>query len=81
MTDPTPTTGDIVLYTNLGSVNDDGEMIYPPTQQAMLVTAVDWDGVYGTVFYKGGGFFPMGPVPYSEKFERGHWSFKKTDHA
>jgi hypothetical protein len=70
-----PSVGRIVHYTNLGSVNDAGEMIYPPTQQAMLVTAVESDGVHGIVFYKGGGMFPMGPVPFSETYERGTWSW------
>jgi hypothetical protein len=63
------------MYTNLGSVNDAGEMIYPPTQQAMLITAVDDEGVHGNVYYKGGGYFPMSAVPYSETYERGHWSW------
>ncbi len=70
-----PSPGRIVMYTNLGSVNDAGEMIYPPTQQAMLVTAVDDEGVHGNVYYKGGGYFPMEGVPYSETYERGHWSW------
>jgi hypothetical protein len=70
-----PRVGMMVVYTNLGSVNDRGEMIYPPTQQAMLITAVDAEGVHGNVYYKGGGVFPMTAVPYSDHLERGTWSW------
>jgi len=74
-----PTIGDIVHYTNLGSVNDDGEMIYPPTQQAAIVTWVDQTSqeLDLLVLYRGGGQFPMAAVPYSYEYKRGHWSWKK----
>lgn len=72
-----PKIGDIVQYTNLGSVDDDGNMIYPPTQQAMLITAVDESGVHGNVYYKGGGVFPMESVPFAESYTRGCWSWPK----
>lgn len=73
-----PTIGDIVHYTNLGSVNDDGETIYPPTQQAALITWVDTgNAVDLLVFYRGGGQFPMSAVPYSHDYKRGHWTPKK----
>lgn len=76
MGDPVPQVGDIVHYTNLGSVNDAGEMIYPPTQQAAIVTGTKggWD-VSLLVFYEGGGMFPMSDVPYSKEYQRGHWSW------
>ena len=73
-----PTVGRIVHYTNLGSVNDDGEMIYPPTQQAAIITGTDSEyrsKVSLTVFYEGGGMFPMSGVPFSEEYKRGHWSW------
>jgi hypothetical protein len=71
-----PTIGRIVHYTNLGSVNDDGEMIYPPTQQAALITWVDADAsVDLLVFYRGGGQFPMSAVPFADEYKRGHWSW------
>jgi hypothetical protein len=73
-----PTVGRIVHYTNLGSVDDNGNMIYPPTQQAAIVTGVDkfgTDRVSLLVFYEGGGMFPMSEVPYSETYERGRWSW------
>jgi len=77
MSEQIPSVGRIVQYTNLGSVDSDGNMIYPPTQQAALITAVDEDGVSLLVFYKGGGMFPMTNVPFSEAYERGHWSLPK----
>ena len=76
-----PTVGRIVHYTNLG--DKDGR--YPPEQQAAIIT-----GVYpneGTekiapplafadihIFYRTGQF-DMQKVPYSETYERGHWSW------
>lgn len=76
MGEPEPQIGDIVHYTNLGSVNDAGEMIYPPTQQAALVTAVPGLRVANLlVFYDGGGMFPMKEVPFSKEYQRGHWTW------
>lgn len=76
----TPSVGRIVHYTNLGSVDDDGNMIYPPTQQAAIITEVnETDGICdGTValhvFYTTGQF-DMPSVPFSETYKRGHWSW------
>lgn len=76
-----PTVGRIVHYTNLG--DKDGR--YPPEQQAAIVT-----GIYPRpnqeqlaspdmrvdlhVFYRTGDFF-MEAVPFSETYERGHWTW------
>lgn len=76
-----PTVGRIVHYTNLG--DKDGR--YPPEQQAAIVT-----GVYPRagqeaqvspdmrvdlhIFYRSGDFL-MEAVPFSEAYERGHWSW------
>lgn len=81
-----PTLGRIVHYTNLG--DKDGR--FPPEQQAALVTGVYPDpnpnnepGTGATtgemhvdlhIFYKTGQF-DMKAVPYSETYERGHWSW------
>lgn len=71
-----PSIGRIVHYTNLGSVSADDRMVYPPTQQAFLITWVNDDGtVDGTAFYRGGGVFPMSNVPFSEDRKRGTWSW------
>ncbi len=70
-----PSIGRVVHYTNLGSVNDNGEMIYPPTQQAALIVWTDGEAVDLLVFYRGGGQFPMSDVPYSDAYKRGHWSW------
>ena len=67
-----PTVGRIVHYTNLG--DKDGR--YPPEQQAAIIT-----GVYQNpnvvdihIFYRTGQF-DMKEVPFSETYERGHWSW------
>lgn len=77
-----PTVGRIVHYTNLG--DKDGR--YPPEQQAAIITGVypaHPEGTAGTVgelhvdlhiFYRTGQF-DMKAVPYSEGYERGHWSW------
>jgi len=77
-----PTVGRIVHYTNLG--DKDGR--YPPEQQAAIVTGVypeHAEGTTGThgpmhadlhIFYKTGEFNMTG-VPFSENYERGHWSW------
>lgn len=77
-----PTVGRIVHYTNLG--DKDGR--YPPEQQAAIVTGVYPelpDGVGSEVgpmhvdlhiFYRTGQF-DMKAVPFSETYERGHWSW------
>lgn len=77
-----PTLGRIVHYTNLG--DKDGR--YPPEQQAALVTGCYSDAPEGCasttgamhadlhIFYKTGQF-DMKAVPYSETYERGHWSW------
>jgi hypothetical protein len=80
-----PSIGRIVHYTNLG--DKDGR--YPPEQQAAIITGVyprshgdarnaDPDGISGEVdlhiFYRTGQF-DMQRVPYSEAYERGHWTW------
>lgn len=74
-----PTIGRIVHYTSLG--DKDGK--YPAEQQAAIVT-----GIYKTpgpenetgmhvdlqIFYRTGQFREL-QVPYSEIYERGHWSW------
>jgi len=66
-----PTVGRIVHYTNLG--DKDGR--YPPEQQAAIVTVVkDEKTVSLHIFYKTGQF-DMQDVPFSENYERGHWSW------
>lgn len=66
-----PTIGRIVLYTNLG----DKEDRYPPEQQAAIVTGVNDDGTVALhIFYKTGQF-DMPSVPFSEDYQRGHWSW------
>lgn len=79
-----PTVGRTVHYTNLG--DKDGR--YPPEQQAAIVTGVyPRDGMQPAVegevvdmfadlhiFYRTGQF-DMKRVPYSENYERGHWSW------
>ena len=66
-----PGLGRIVFYTNLG--DRDGR--YPPEQQAAMVTGVNDDGTVSlTIFYKTG-IFMMPTVPFSEDYERGHWSW------
>lgn len=81
-----PTIGRIVHYTNLG----DADGRYPPEQQAAIVTGIypashpdregPQEGDIGErhvdlhIFYKTGQF-DMRAVPYSEKYERGHWSW------
>ena len=81
-----PTVGRIVHYTNLG--DKDGR--YPPEQQAAIITGVyppahpDREGpqpgdlgemhVDLHIFYRTGQF-DMKAVPYSESYERGHWSW------
>jgi hypothetical protein len=81
-----PTVGRIVHYTNLG--DKDGR--YPPEQQAAIVTGVypaigeaqkqmrpDDVGEMHVdlhIFYRTGQF-DMKAVPFSETYERGHWSW------
>jgi len=78
-----PTVGRIVHYTNLG--DKDGR--YPPEQQAAIITKVVQHpaAVEGTkqenccavslhIFYPTGQF-DMQNVPYSEEYQRGHWSW------
>jgi hypothetical protein len=66
-----PSVGRIVHYTNLG--DKDGK--YPPEQQAAMITGVNDDGTVALkIFYKTG-IFDMPSVPYSETYERGHWSW------
>jgi hypothetical protein len=66
-----PTIGRIVHYTNLG--DKDGK--YPPEIQAAVITGVNTDETVSLkIFYKTG-IFDMPAVPYSEKSERGHWSW------
>jgi hypothetical protein len=81
-----PTIGRIVHYTNLG--DKDGK--YPPEQQAAIVTGTypevppDREGPHDSqigpmhvdlhIFYKTGQF-DMKSVPFSENYERGHWSW------
>lgn len=73
----TPTVGRIVHYTNLG--DKDGK--YPPEQQAAVVTGVNADGTVALkVFYKTG-LFDIQSVPYSETYERGHWSWPPRSEA
>lgn len=79
-----PRVGDIVHYTNLG----DKEGKYPAEQQAAIVTGVKKrDGsnpmrnipsdyiVDLHIFYRSGEFYML-DVPFSEKYERGHWSWR-----
>jgi hypothetical protein len=76
MGEPLPIVGDIVHYTNLGSVDDNGTMIYPPTQQAAIVTGTKGGWAASLlVFYEGGGMFPMSDVNFSKEYLRGHWSW------
>ena len=74
-----PSIGRIVHYVNLG--DKDGK--YPPESQAAIITGVvshetDTGGgapfVSLTIFYRTG-IFTMDRVPWSEKPERGHWSW------
>lgn len=79
-----PSVGRIVHYTNLG--DKDGR--YPAEQHAAIVTGVyppaptsEGSGSsHGDmhadlhIFYKTGQFDMMG-VPFSESYERGHWSW------
>lgn len=66
-----PTVGRIVHYTNLG--DKDGK--YPPEQQAALITGLNQDGTVSLkVFYRTG-IFDMPSAPFSETYERGHWSW------
>lgn len=66
-----PSIGRVVHYTNLG--DKDGR--YPPEQQAAIVTGVkDEKTVSLHIFYKTGQF-DMQDVPFSETYERGHWSW------
>ena len=78
-----PTVGRVVHYTNLG--DKDGK--YPPEQQAAIITGVkdrgmkDFNAPEETawvvdlhIFYRTGDFHML-DVPYSEEYERGHWSW------
>jgi hypothetical protein len=66
-----PTVGRIVHYTNLG--DKDGR--YPPEQQAAIVTRVKEDGKVSLHIFYPTGQFDMDSVPFSETYERGHWSW------
>jgi len=78
-----PTVGRIVHYTNLG--DKDGK--YPAEQQAAIITKAKFRNNQGSepcverqwvvslhIFYETGDFF-MIDVPFSEKYERGHWTW------
>lgn len=72
-----PTVGRIVHYTNLG--DKDGR--FPPEQQAAIITKVEFGNMTNPepkvslhIFYPTGQF-DMQNVPYSEKYERGHWTW------
>lgn len=76
-----PSIGRIVHYTNLG--DKDGK--YPPEPQAAIITKVkiregrvntdpDYYIVSLHIFYPTGQF-DMHDVPYSQMYERGHWSW------
>ena len=78
-----PSVGRIVHYTNLG--DKDGR--YPPEQQAAIITKVKDRQVIAAgsaeeyryevslhIFYPTGQF-DMQDVPFSETYERGHWSW------
>lgn len=65
--------GRIVHYTSLGSA--DGK--YPPEQQPAIITRVrdpEQKTVALQVFYPTG-LFLMDHVPFSETYEKGHWSW------
>jgi hypothetical protein len=66
-----PTVGRIVHYTNLG--DKDGR--FPPEQQAAIITRVISDTSVSLKIFYTSGMFDMGDVPYSEAYERGHWSW------
>lgn len=80
-----PSVGRIVHYTNLG--DKDGR--YPPEQQAAIITGIYpmpenvepidpskpmAHAVDLHIFYRTGQF-DMKEVPFSETYERGHWSW------
>lgn len=65
------TVGRIVHYTNLG--DKDGK--YPPEQQAAIVTRVRDGGLVALHIFYPTGQFDMDNVPFSESYERGHWSW------
>lgn len=66
-----PTVGRIVHYTNLG----DADGRYPPEQQAAIITrVVSGFEVALHIFYPTGQF-DMQNVPYSETYDRGHWTW------
>lgn len=66
-----PSVGRIVYYTNLG----DKDGMYPPEQQAAIITAVHRDGAVALKIFYQNGIFDMQFVPFSEEYERGHWSW------
>lgn len=66
--------GKIVHYTNLG--DKDGR--YLPEQQAALITRVRKDGKVALHIFYPTGQFNMDEVPFSETYERGHWSWPKV---
>jgi hypothetical protein len=70
-----PTVGRIVHYTNLG--DKDGR--FPPEQQAAIITKVparaDGAAVVSLAILYPTGMFFMQDVPYSETYERGHWTW------
>lgn len=80
-----PTVGRIVHYTNLGDA--DGK--YSPEQQAAIITKVLYtpvarpaglkqeENLYSVslhIFYPTGQF-DMQDVPFSEEYQRGHWTW------
>jgi hypothetical protein len=72
-----PTIGRIVHYTSLG----DKDGIYPPEQQAAIITRVRQKMTNGRGWYVQlhiffpTGQFDMDEVPFSETYERGCWSW------
>jgi hypothetical protein len=66
-----PSVGRIVHYTNLG--DKDGR--YPPEQQAAIITGVNADGTVSLKIFYRTGMFDMPSVPFSEQYERGHWTW------
>lgn len=68
-----PTIGRIVHYLSLGS----GDGKFPPETQAAIITGLssnDDGRVSLKIFYKTG-IFDMDQVPFSERPQRGHWSW------
>jgi hypothetical protein len=76
-----PTVGRIVHYTNLG----DKDGVYPPEQQAAIITRVRTapngalTGEVALHIFYPTGQFDMDNVPFSETYERGHWSWPSME--